>query len=194
MEGLDAQFSLYCRNETPPGWDAGRLTSVAQAYEVEWLASGRALTSAAWILRDIRARDNGAEFGAAHTEGVSSAGTRVGQVVPPSISMVARMYGKGGAPPKVGWVNLPYGVEADVDGERWAVPFLNSVQAHIVALRNAGPAAVAFTAAVIVSRHAGMGAPVVPIKVAVKRAAGVSNTIATTNLKEVIGAQRNRRF
>jgi hypothetical protein len=193
VEGLTAMFSLYGRNTTAPGWDTGRLASTADALRVEWLATGAPLLSSAWTLRRIMARDIGAEFGLFHDEGVSAAGTRVGAVSPPSISLVARFHASAAGAPRKGWVHAPYGVEADIDGERWTVGFLNDCQTHFAAMRDAIDNAEPFNASVIVSRHSGTAAPVEPIKVAVKRVEGVTNTVGAVSMREIIGSQRDRR-
>lgn len=191
LEGLKAAYSVYCR-DTVQAWDDDALIDVAEALRTHFQNDGAELMSNAWILAAIQGKDLEVELGAKPVIGAGDVGTRAGEPSPPSVTALAQIRGNFGGKPQRGWIHLPFGVEADLQGERWTSSFTTAVETYVDGF---GPvmSGVAITHAwCLVSRHEGT-APDPNALIAVKRASGITNTIRDSNCRALIGSQRDRR-
>lgn len=192
LEGLDAQYKLYVRN-TVLGWSVAHLQATGDLIRDQHNANMRPLLSTAWGFDAVDGRDEGAEFGATSLSVGAGAGTRVGAAPPAGVALQVRFDGDTGAPPRKGWIFGPFGVEADLAGERWLDPLRVAAETAFETLRAAITAVLNGDAQVIVSRHSGTE-PDPTAKRAVKRVTALTNTLTNVGVPPTYASQRNRRF
>lgn len=173
---------FHCRDTVAP-WTSAHLLNTGNDILAWWTANIRPLIATSLTLQTIQYRDLGAEFGQAGEISVSTAGTRVGELMASTACMVVKWTCDAGAAPRRGFTYHGGLVEADGSSDAWLPTPLADVENGYDALRSAVDNSVATTALVIVSRFQNKAL----------RPAGVSNTIADVSARSVMGVQKRRR-
>lgn len=213
LVGCEAQFSLYVR-DTVTGWDATQLTQLANYFQ-DWFDNGKGTDPAldtviddGWRLDRIVCRDLSTAGGIVVSLPVNLTGQRAGEGAPPNTCVQVKYVLDPPGPPTRGWIFLPAGGEADLNGTNWASALLTEIQDCFDGMDEnlsvSGEGGEATWAQVRISRTAGTEAELATIRdlreqlreaiAATRRSSAESNTLAAPVVPvQRIASQRNRR-
>lgn len=190
-----ASFGLYSRN-TAAAWDAGNMTTIADALRDAIIADYMPHVSNEWSFDRIISRDLEPQFGRVIEHApVPTVGGVLVPSLPHEVALAATFIGEPGAAPSRGRIYLLPPAESQVDGSTVTAAALALLQTAAESMHNAmsgaGPAHV------IVSRFDGTQLVAFPDgttrKVAVKRPVGLTNTVPTVIVRGRVDSQRARR-